>query len=55
VESWRDRRVALLATTIDALPPGDRRRMAAAAAALEQLAVRLEAGTDTAGSSAAAS
>ncbi len=55
VEAWRDRRVALLATTIDALPAVDRRRMGAAVVALEQLADRLEAGTDTSDSSAVAS
>jgi DNA-binding MarR family transcriptional regulator len=55
VEAWRDRRVALLATTIDALGAGDRRRIAGAAAALERLADRLEAGDDASGSSAVAS
>jgi DNA-binding MarR family transcriptional regulator len=41
VEGFRDRRVALLASAIDELRPGDRRRLEAAAAVLARVADRL--------------
>ncbi len=42
LESWRDRRVALVARALERLAPGDRRTLASAIEALEHLAPLLE-------------